>query len=202
MKEPIHSRGPNDATQFQFDNAEFSPQNLEDTIVVIINELFEGDIRAVSSLDFKKDTDTEEPIVVVTSGDFKLSQKERGVSRIEFGPDAFPGSQDNGIHSEQTATGTLKLNLVARTARGTTLHSYDLLKFFQELQYFMAEMIGVLMFNPLGLTAPKKVEDTEHLWQSSVNCAYKVSRAWSTERIAPRLKTFGTIGVANYTDPV
>lgn len=58
------------------------------------------------------------------------------------------------------------------------------------------------MFNPLGLTAPKKVEDTEHLWQSSVNCAYKVSRAWSTERIAPRLKTFGTIGVANYTDPV
>jgi len=86
MKEPVHPRGPNDSTQFQFDDAEFSPQNLEDTIVALINGLFEGDIRAVSSLDFKEDTDTEEPIIVVASGDLKLSKAERGVRKIEFGP--------------------------------------------------------------------------------------------------------------------
>ena len=195
MKEPIHSRGPNDATQYQFDGSEFSPQNLEDTVVIIVNELFEGDIRAVSSLDFKEDTDTDEPIVVVTSGDLKLSQEEQGVTQVGFGVAAYPGSEDNKIRSEQTAMGTLTLNLVARTARGTTLHSYELLKFFQELQYYMPEMIGVLMFNPLALQAPKKIEDTEHLWQSVIQCNYKVSRAWSTERVAPRLKSFGSIGL-------
>ncbi len=202
MKEPVHPRGPNDYTQFQFDAAEFSPQNLEDTIVLLINGLFEEDIRAVSSLDFKEDTDTEEPIIVVTSGDLKLSKIENGVKKIEFGIDAYEGSVDNGIHSEQSATGTLNLNLVARTARGTTLHSYELLQLFQELQYFMSEMIGVLMLKPVALKAPKKIEDTEHLWQSTVQCEYKIARAWNATRIAPRLKTFGVVGLANYTDPV
>jgi len=164
-------------------------------LVILINELFEEDIRAVSSLDFKEDTDTVEPIIVVTSGDLRLSETENGVREIQFGIEAYEGSVDNAIHSEQASSGTVALNLVARTARGTTEHSYDLLKFFQELQYYFNEMIGVLMLRPVGLSAPKKIEDTEHLWQSVVQCEYKISRAWSTERLAPRLKSFGHRGI-------
>jgi len=195
MKEHVDSRGPNDCTQYQFDGAEFSPQNLEDTIVLLINELFEADIKAVSSVDFKYDTNTAKPIIVVESGDLKLSSTERGVKEIGFGPGAYPGSIDNGIHYEQTASGTMSLQCVARSARGTTEHVYDLLKFFQELQYFMAEMLPINMFSPTGLSKPVKVEDSEHLWKSSVSCVYKITRPWSSERIAPRLKSFGTKGV-------
>lgn len=200
MKEPVHSRGANDCTQYQFDDAEFSPQNLVDSIVLLINGLFDEDIRAVASVDFKEDTDTAEPIIVVSQGNLALSQTERGIKEIEFGPGAYPGSKDNAIHSEQSASGTLMVKCVARTARGSTTHIYDLLKFFQELQYFMAELIDVNMFGPTGLAAPNKVEDTEHLWESTITCVYKVTRAWAATRLAPRLKTFATKGVASISN--
>jgi len=197
MKEKVHSRGPNNDNQYQFDDASFSPQNLEDTVVILINKMFEEDIRAVSSLDFKEDTDTSEPIIVVESRQLTLSQSERAVKEIQFGPGAFEGSKDNAIRIEQAASGTIDLNLVARSARGTTLYSYELLEFFQELSYFMSELIGVLAFYPESLMPPQKVEDTEHLWKSTVRCKYKISRSWAATRLAPKLKTFGVKGLVN-----
>ena len=203
MKERVDSRGPLNSTQYQFDNAGFSPQNLEDTIVILINELFDAEIRAVSSLDFKEDTDTAEPLIVVESKTLELSRRERGVKEISYGvTKAGEGPQDNAIRSEQAATGTMNINLVARSARGTTRYSYEVLEFFQELGYFMGELIGVLAFYPERLIAPRKIEDNEHLWQSTIQCSYKVSRSWATERLAPKLKSFGLKGLVNDSDAV
>lgn len=196
MKEPVDIRQPLGCGQYQFDGAPFSPQNLEDTLVVLINTLFNKDIKAVSSLDFKEDTDISNPIIVVSSQDLVLSKTERGVRSIGYGP------EDNSIHSEQVANGTIDLNLVSRSARGTTLYSYELLELFQELGYFMNELIGVMSFYPDRLIAPKKIEDNEHLWKSTVRCSYRIARSWATERLAPKLKTFGVNGLVNTNEAV
>ena len=195
MKEQVDVRDAETCQQYQFDSAEFSPINLEDSIVTLINEVFEGDIRAVSSLDFHEDTDTVEPIIVVASAGLQAPEDKRALALAEFGEGTFPGSHTNAKTFEQLMIGTMAVNCVARTARGTTNSVYELMCFFQELQYYMAELLPILSFKPLALESPKKVEDNEHLWKSTIQCKYVVGRSWSTERIAPRLKTFSRKGL-------
>jgi len=199
MKNNPQSRPTPDMEQYAFDANWFTPNGFEDSAVALLKATLDlgTEFNIVSSIDFTPNTDTAKPLIVCEVGQIDADLSKNALNLASFGLDAFPGSVDNSLAYASYLWSTLAVRCLARSAREARKHSYTILQYLYQLSHFMPEMFDINEFAVTTLTPPKKVEgdNNDHLWFSQVVCKFALEYSWSIERVAPRLKTLGLIGL-------
>lgn len=195
MKSEISSKQiPNQ--RYRYTDGVFTPTLFEDGMVSLLQQELDPcedpKIKVVSFIDFKKESATY-PLIVCAIGDIQIDLLQSGMNTSGFGLNAYPNSEDNKIRHVVSTGSTFNIRCVCGTAREAREVSYDLFTTVCGLAYFIPEMFGVSSFKVLGMMLPKKMETepNEHLWFADIACSLKTELMLATERVAPRLKSFG-----------
>lgn len=182
MKDKIDTRPVPPVDQHLFKRV-YSVEDLESCLVGLVTELTE--YPAQSYLDYTKEQ--VEPMVVIAPGAIQPDEQQRGLVSAGYGYQAYPGSTSNDMSYACLLHGVVDLRCVSRSARHARRMADVIGKLMLTLTYYMAELTGLQKFTVAAINEPQKVDDTEHLWYSSVQCRFTLQYAWSTARLSPRL---------------